>query len=175
MKAVYSAILLLWLSAVAVAAEEVGQQPITIMADRAEIDEREGISTYTGNVVLTQGGVRMEADRLLVHSKGGDLESITAEGDPVRFQQERNGDEPLHGHSQRMRFDAKTEILLLLDQAEFWQGPNRFSGEQIQYDRKQARVLASQGENGGQRVQVTIQPKAKPKDETPPTSNEARP
>lgn len=176
MQVLVNALLLLWLPIGALAAESIAQQPITITADRAEIDERQGISTYTGNVVLTQGEVRMEADRLLVYTKGGDLERITAEGDPVRFQQTRSDEEPLHGHSQRMRFDAGTEILWLLDKAEFWQGPNRFSGERIQYDRRQSRVSASQGENGGERVQVTIQPKAKSKDEAaPPVPGEARP
>jgi lipopolysaccharide export system protein LptA len=152
--------------------EDLTQQPITITADRAEIDERRGTSTYTGNVVLTQGDVRMEADRLLVHTKDGDLQSINAEGNPVRYQAVRNGGEPLQGNSLRMRYEADTGILLLLDKAEFWQGPNRFSGERIQYDRKEARVTAGQGENGGERVQVTIQPKAKPQVEAP---DEARP
>jgi len=176
MKAAFSALLLLmWLPAIAQTVDDATQQPITIMADRAEVDERRGISTYTGNVVLTQGEARMEADRLFVQTKNGDLQSITAEGDPVRYRAARNGDQPLQGQSLRMRFDADTGVLLLLDKAEFWQGPNRFSGERIQYDRKEARVSAGQGENGGERVQVTIQPKAKAKDETAPQPSSATP
>lgn len=170
-------LLCLWsLASGVLAAEAVPPQPITIVADSAEVDERQGVSTYTGNVLLTQGEVRMEADRLMVYTKDGDLDSITAEGDPVRFEQARAGEEPLHGHSQRMRYEAGSEILLLLDKAEFWQGPNRFSGERIEYDRRQSRVSASQGESGGERVQVTIQPKAKTAPESPAVPpGEARP
>jgi lipopolysaccharide export system protein LptA len=138
------------------------RQPITIEADRAELDERRGISTYTGNVQLTQGGIQMHAHTLTVYTLEGQLQRIVAEGDPVRYRQQRVDEPDVHGNSQRINYDAATRRLLLLDRAELLQGNNRFSGERIQYDPDAEQVIASGAEKTGQRVTVTLQPKPKP-------------
>jgi lipopolysaccharide export system protein LptA len=150
---------------------EAPPQPITIEADHAEIDERKGESVYTGHVVLIQGKVRIEAERLTVYTKDRELERISAVGEPVNYRQQRDDEEEIRGHSQRLLYQVDTQILLLLDHAELWQGKNRFSGNRIQYDRRAERVTASQDQSGEQRVQVTIQPKAK----TPPAPEPPQP
>lgn len=152
----------LWLLALSALAKE-ERLPTTIEADQAEIDDRKGVSTYSGNVIVTQGKIRVEADLLTVTTREGELLRIQAEGEPVRFQQTRENEETIRGRSLELDYDAQTERVLLLKNAELWQDNNHFSGERIQYDLQQKRVLANGGEQqqGQQkkRVQVTIQPK----------------
>ena len=162
------------ISSVALASTDDTQQPIHIEADQAEINEREGIMTYTGHVLLKQGGIELRADTVVVYSKDGELQRITAQGNPVHYLQRKlqkqtmknNAVKEIKGISQRMEYRAKDKRLLLMGNAEFWQGGNRFSGNRIQYDPETERVIASAGDsptgtaNGKPpRVSVTLQPK----------------
>jgi lipopolysaccharide export system protein LptA len=156
---------LTWLSASAMASSEDTEQPINIEADRAEISELKGTSTYTGHVVLNQGGIEVKADIVTVYTTQGQLQRIIAEGKPVQYRQQRPNEEDVHGVSQRMEYTADGRQLLLLDGAELWQGNNRFSGNRIHYDPKAERVIATSKDDaqGSQRVTVTLQPKSAPK------------
>jgi lipopolysaccharide export system protein LptA len=152
-------------------AVEPAREPIHIVADRAELNDATGISTYTGNVVLTQGATRIKADHVVVRSEDNEVSLITARGNPIRYFQEEEGQAPIQGQSLRMEYDAQTEVLLLLDQAEFQRGTDHFSGSRIRYDRIKEKVTASVADNGDQRVHITIQPKSSQgkKDQTPET------
>ena len=172
-KLVFTHLMLLsWLfsSAISASTDDI-QQPIHIEADQAEISEAQGVMTYTGHVVLSQGGIEMRADTVVVYTKEGELQRITAQGQPVHYRQQRSNEEEVHGVSQRVEYTAETKQVLLLGQAEFWQGGNRFSGNRIQYDPKTERVVANAGadtdagtvpdgtDQQKPRVTVTLQPK----------------
>lgn len=166
-------LLLLW-TANATAADDASkpdsEQPITIEADRAEIDERQQVSIYTGNVILVQGSVTVHADTVTVHTRDGELYEVFASGDPVRYHQDKVDKEDLNGHSLRLHYNADSRLLILTQKAELWQGNNRFSGERIQYNLDQEKVIATGGEEGPSqkgRVSVTIQPKSS-EDKTKP-------
>ena len=53
------------------------QQPINLTADRAEMDDSKGISTYTGSVKLIQGSLTLTGERLIVETVDGATEMIT--------------------------------------------------------------------------------------------------
>ena len=132
----HAMLLLAWLlSSAAFASTDDTQQPIHIEADRAEISEAQGVMTYTGHVVLNQGGIELRADTVVVYTQAGELQRITAQGQPVPYRQQRSNKQEVHGVSQRVEYTADSKQVLLLGQAEFWQGGNRFSGNRIQYDR----------------------------------------
>ncbi len=156
------------LAAPALSADEGQREPVTIEADSAVFDERQGQSTYTGHVVITQGGMQVRADEVTVYIEGEALKRIVARGEPVRFRQRREGEKEILGEARRLDYRADDEHLLLQDQAWLTQGGNRFSGQRIEYDMRQERVRAAQGKDGGQRVRVTIQPKSK----SPPPAGE---
>ncbi|WP_455216747.1 lipopolysaccharide transport periplasmic protein LptA [Kaarinaea lacus] len=140
------------------------QKPITIEADRAELDEKNEISIYFGNVVLQQGGITVKAEKLSVFAKKGELQQIKAEGTPLEFLQQREDKEDIRGSSQQLEYDAESQRFLLLNGAELWQGKNRFSGERIQFDAENEKVIATGNPDDpgktSQRVQITIQPKS---------------
>jgi len=138
------------------------QKPITIEADKAKIDEKQGLSTYTGHVVLKQGGIRINGDQLMVYSHKGALEKLVATGQPVVYFQKGETDATdITGQAERMEYYASKNELILLESAKLSQGPNQFSGNRITYDTQRKVVSATVSETGKERVQVTIQPKKK--------------
>lgn len=171
----FAVILLGAFSALLLASTDDTQQPIHIEADRADIDEGRGVMTYIGHVLLRQGGIELRADTVVVYSKDGELQRITAQGQPVRYlqkkaQQQSNTETEsskteIRGVSQRMEYDASSKQVLLLGNAEFWQGKNHFSGHRIQYDPAAKRVLANSTDDAlpdnqsPSRVTVTLQPR----------------
>ena len=118
---------------------------------------------YTGNVVLIRGGLTIWSEVMRIHLQKNELQRVEAEGTPARYEQLREDAPPIRGHSLQLNYDAGTERILLLQQAELWQGDNRFSGERIEYDLNTKQVLASGAPEGAPssngRVQVIIQPK----------------
>lgn len=143
------------------------QEPIQIEADSAEFSDATGVGTYTGHVILIRGNSRIEADEVVVHSQDNRLSRISATGNPIHFYQQSEGQDPIRGQSLRLEYDAQTEVLLLMDEAELQRGSDHFSGNRIQYDRLKEQVSASTDENGGQRVRITIQPRSNPEETAP--------
>lgn len=147
----------------AVATSNDTQQPISIESNHAELDEKKGIGTYMGNVILQQGGIKITADKITVYANKGELQKLIAEGNPVRFTQDRENLENITGSSLRMEYDAESKHFLLINNAELMQGKNRFSGQHIQFDPDQEKVIATGSSDktgeSAQRVQITIQPK----------------
>jgi lipopolysaccharide export system protein LptA len=134
-------------------------QPIEIVADSVDINESTGTSTYTGNVEINQGSIRLRADRVLVRHRPGEPRKIDATGTPARFQQlPDNSKELVKGTAQRVEYRLDSEELVLSGQAELTQGKDRFSSDRIVYDRVKAVVKAGAAAQGKDRVRVTIQP-----------------
>ena len=64
------------------------QQPISLVADRATFNERTGITTYTGNVIIEQGTMKLQANSIVANlNSKKQISTITANGSPARFQQ----------------------------------------------------------------------------------------
>jgi lipopolysaccharide transport periplasmic protein LptA len=144
----------------AAALESDRQQPIQVQADSVELDNRTGVSTYRGNVVLDQGTLHLEADLLKVYRGNDELDRIEAEGRPVRLRQRPEGAAAdVEGEALRLEYRAAQDRLLLEGSASVRQGGDLFSGERIEYDIVHSRVQASGQDNGGGRVQAIIQPR----------------
>lgn len=155
--------LLLTLPGLATALESDRAQPIHVRADRVELDNRSGVSTYRGNVTLEQGSLRLAAELLRVHRTGSELDRLEAEGKPVRFRQRPEGaTTDIEGEALRLEYRATEDRLLLRGAAWVQQGGDRFSGERIDYDIVHSRVQAQgDGESEGDgRVHAIIQPRS---------------
>lgn len=153
--------LLLALPGLTAALESDRQQPIHVHADRVELDNRSGISTYRGHVTLEQGSLYLSAELLVVHRAANTLERIEAEGQPVRFRQRPEGaSADIEGEAWRLEYRATEDRLLLRGAASVQQGGDRFTGERIDYDIVKSRVEASGQGNGEGRVHAIIQPRS---------------
>lgn len=137
-------------------------QPVSLEADRATYNERTGITTYTGNVLITQGSIRIEADSIVVNlTRERSIKDAVAKGRPARFQQQISSDKGIaRGEGQAITYDAEAGILTLTGNALLTQDGAKFSGNSIRYSITQGDVEA-QG-NAQNRVKIVIPPNQNP-------------
>jgi len=146
------------------------QQPISIEADRADMDDQKGISTYRGNVTLTQGSMVLRCEVLTAHHspESRALIKTTAEGSPARFRQRPAPDkEEVVATAPRMEYLVEKQVVYLLEKAEVTQGHNVFRGKRIEYNLNDNQVHAESGGAPGERVQVTLFPQDRGKANNP--------
>ncbi|GGY58064.1 lipopolysaccharide export system protein LptA [Bacterioplanes sanyensis] len=166
MTRLFSSLILLLIASASLALEQDWQQPVTILSDHAELDRKTGMVVYEGNVTLTQGSLRIEADQLLLFRDGEQLERATARGKPARYQQIISaGDALTEAHGQRIDYLAQQREVVIQGDAHLEQDGNQFSGELIRYDMLRDTISAEggeekPGEEGKQRIKVIIQPQA---------------
>ena len=135
------------------------EQPMYVEADRADIDDKRGVSVYRGNVEITQGTLRLTADELTVHTSDGDITQAVATGTPATYRQRPdNKPQDVEAESLRMEYYAGEQKIILLQQAEVRQDGDTFRSERIHYDIARDKVNAGAG-TPGDRVRITIQPK----------------
>jgi len=183
------ALFALLFSAVSLALPEDAQQQMTILSDSAELDRKAGVVVYKGNVVLTQGTLKIESDRLMILRSGDVVEQAVAEGSPARYQQQiQPGQQLTTAAGQRIDYFATRKQVQIKGNAQLQQEGNQFSGETIIYDITNERVQASSQTNSSednnsetttpdkpQRIKVVIQPEAKAPAPAPASTNpEAR-
>jgi lipopolysaccharide export system protein LptA len=147
------------------------EKPIYLEADRATVEdvnrkESNRVSVFTGNVILTQGTLRITADKVTMKEDLHGFRYATATGDLVSFRQKRDGlNEYVEGWSQRAEYDSKTDKIELFRQARLKRGSDEVQGDYISYDMKTEffKVIGSKerGDEAGpdKRVRITIQPK----------------
>jgi lipopolysaccharide export system protein LptA len=143
----------------ALAREGDRQQPATIEADRAEIDQAAGVSHYYGEVVFEQGSLRITGARLSIRAPDGVVRRAEAQGEPARVRQETDAGRTVRAHGQNIEYDADAGRLTLIGQAELLRQGERFAAEKIRYWLDSQRVQGGRGEDdAGERVRIRIEP-----------------
>jgi lipopolysaccharide export system protein LptA len=150
-------------SPILIALSQDQQQPISISADQAEIDQTKGFSFYSGAVIVTQGSMIINAERVEIHYVDDELSLILATGKPAHFQQQVNNTGNLtHAWGETIRYQISDEQLVITTAAKLEQQGNTTSGDRIVYLSQQDKVSAFSNTSGKQRVQMIIKPKPKP-------------
>ncbi len=134
------------------------EQPIRIQSDTAERDEKQGLTTYRGQVHMAQGSLRIEADSVTIHSTNNKVTKIVALGNPARYQQlPEQGKQVVKATGKTIKYFVDSEKLQLIEQASVDQGGSILKGEQIDYDIQSSLMKA--GQTGKPtRVEMVIQP-----------------
>ncbi len=164
---------LLCLPSLALALPEDARQAIHITADSATRNDKTGITIYSGDVILTQGSMKITGKSLELRQTGTTVSSIIAKGSLAQFQQRPAADKEItHAYGKVLDYNIRTKELEITGQAKVSQGPDSFSGNRIIYDMKKSTVNAfSDNSSKGERVQMIIQPKAAPETVTPETKD----
>lgn len=132
-------------------------KPIDVRADKSEYDEKAGLQTLTGNVEISQGTMRISADKISISLKNNALSKITGSGSPIRFEQENEAGELMSGEASRIVYDAISSTLMLEGSATLNQPRQNLVSERITFNAKTQKVSAEGGANSG-RVSIQIQP-----------------
>ena len=64
------------------------EQNIEIEADKAEMDDANKTTVYRGNVIVTQGSIKMTGHTMTVHfDKNNDMKLVILNGSPATYRQ----------------------------------------------------------------------------------------
>ncbi len=136
------------------------EQPVYIEANSAYYDEKADRSTYSGNVVLVQGSLKVKSDKMVAYSPDGKVEKVVAYGNPVRFwQKPKPDDEEIHGTSKQAEYYIDKEVIILIGDAVVWQGENKYASERIEYDQVNGTIKAGEAKSDTKRVKIILHPK----------------
>ena len=172
-RALAAALALAWAGAAAALSSD-GDQPIHIEADNAEADQARQVSVYKGDVVITQGTLRIAGDTVTVHYDDNyDMIKMITEGRPSTFRQLPDGETQYRtARAKRMEYYANEDLIILIGDAQYGKGETRVTADRIEYDSLNARVKAQtrnasadtqSGDGSGDgrsRVKITLEPGA---------------
>lgn len=141
-------------------------KPVHLEADQVVIDDAQQVSTFIGNVKLTQGTMQMRGDKIVVKQDKEGFKHGTAYGNTASFRQKREGlDEYVEGYGERIEYDTRAETVDFYVQARLKRNMDEVRGEHITYSAKteifQVNGGASQTTEPQQRVHAVLQPKQK--------------
>jgi lipopolysaccharide export system protein LptA len=142
-------------------------KPINLEADQVIMDDAKQISTFTGNVRLSQGTLLLRGDKVVVQQDKEGFKHAIAYGNTAEFRQKREGlDQYVEGYGGRIEYDTRTDTLNLYERARLKRDQDEVSGDHITYSAKTEifRVDSSEPSSGNvppQRVRAVLQPKAK--------------
>ncbi len=166
---VVSLIALLALGAVPTLASDLPtdrDQPLQVAADSASFNEKTGIATYRGSVVIRQGTLEVRADEVVITvDKEGNVSTTVATGKPARYQQQVDPKKGLvSAEASRIDYDLRNETISLTGQARLKQDGASFQGASIVYAIARQQVEAKG--DASSRVQLILppQPRAPRKD-----------
>ena len=141
-------------------------QPIHVQADTADLDDKKGTAIYRGDVIITQGTLKITGNTVtLIQNKNGDLEYFKSVGGPAYYEQiPAEGDEKLQAWGNTIEYYVQKENIIITDQARVKQGGNSSRGEKITYDIKQEQVNIGRAKPGSvskpePRVHMVIEPR----------------
>lgn len=156
------------LAALPAAAERADREKeIVIGADKSVGDDANKVVTLTGNVIVTQGSMRITAAKMLLREDAKGNKTYVASGTPVTFRQRRDkGDGWIEGTAERAEFDDHNDILRLYNKAWVKSNQSELTGDFISYDMKRELAEVSGAPPGqvappNSRVKVIIMPPKK--------------
>jgi lipopolysaccharide export system protein LptA len=156
-----SCCLLALLSQQTLALADDNQQPINIQSDRASQQTLvDGEKTeYFGNVVMTQGSMKINGDHIIIHSQQRQVTTIVAFGHPAKFEQQSDPQKaPVKAQANTINYQIKNETIALADNANIEQDGTIISGEKINYNIASEHVIATGGGNIDSRVKMVLVP-----------------
>ncbi|MCB1706019.1 MAG: lipopolysaccharide transport periplasmic protein LptA [Halioglobus sp.] len=166
-------VLFLSLSAALVQAlPEDRDKPMRITADKAERDDVNGITVYTGNVILIQGTLKLESDKLTIyHEVEADPSKIVAEGKPAKMQQRPKPEKAImYAEGQVITYYKPEERIHLQTDGYVEQDGRVVNGDSIDYYIEKELTKAKSGKDT--RVVVVIPPsELKSKDDSGTTES----
>lgn len=135
--------------------------PINIQANNADFSQKSGVSTYTGNVHLTRGGLTLTGDKLVV-TRINDRSQIKAvlTGDPAHIdkQPDSSDNEVVTGHARQIEYTNTSSVITLRGNAVVDRNGDQIRGAVITHDVDTGATHAERGNGSDERVHITIQP-----------------
>ena len=133
------------------------EQPISVEADSLEVREAENVSIYKGNVILVQGSLKIQSDRLVIHfNEARELALMEMTGSPARFRRLDDDRNEIRGNARQIDYTQSNTLLELRGDAQFSQAGDIIEGELIRINIQTNNIEAGGGKPD-ERVKMLIQ------------------
>lgn len=137
-----SLLLLLTLSPIGLSLEEDRLKQIDIEADEATFNETQGLTTYSGNVILSQGSLELKAQTMQIYQTSDQqLKDIKANGtlsSPVSMKQQVRSKEGniewVKARSNKLIYNMKMNQVKFIGEADIKKGDATIQSDLITYD-----------------------------------------
>lgn len=132
-------------------------QPMDVRADHTDaVLEDDGDAVLSGNVVITQGTLEINADKAVIRRKNGDIDQVVLTGGPATLKQLSDTGQPMNARASQIVYTLSSDMMVLTGGVVVEQPRGNLSGETIKYDLKTGRL-----DGGGdcKRVSMRILPK----------------
>ena len=144
------------------------EQALRIVADKQEIDLKQGLVVYSGDAKFVQGTLEISANKITVRrDKDQSVEAVIAEGSPAKYQQQPEVGKPvIHAEANKLNYNVKNEYLVMDDNVSIEQNGAITKSGHADYDIKSqtAKFSAGDGKSSG-RVETVIPAKIEKKDQ----------
>ncbi|CAA0081313.1 Lipopolysaccharide export system protein LptA [BD1-7 clade bacterium] len=142
------------------------EQPIRITADSATHSEKTGITVYLGDVYLEQGTLKLQGEKVTIHSTpSGEVTYAEAVGQPAKLQQKPATDkETMYGEADEIHYKIAGETITFVDNAYLKQGKSEMKGDHIEYQSQaqmfKARSSKDASNGKPKRVEIVLPPQS---------------
>src|SRR3990167_6950994 len=124
------------------------EKPLYLEADQVVIDDARQVSTFIGNVKLSQGTMLILGDKIVVMQDKDGFKRSTAYGRTASFRKKREGrDEYVEGYGERIEYDTRAETLDFYVRARLKRELDEVRGEHITYN-QQTEIFQVNGGDG---------------------------
>ena len=153
-------LLMAFVASLVLALPEDKKQPIEIEAQSVIVDETTGFSEFSGNVEVRQGSLLLLAELIQVQTNNDEVVSMTAKGSlekPAKYvQSQENQSRFIEASATLITYDVNAGMIFLVGNARLVQGFDSFSGNTLNYDINNDKVVVKGSEDGTERVKFKI-------------------
>ena len=154
-------------------------QSIIVESDFAQRNEKTGLTQYTGNVLIRQGSLIIDAHQVEIHYLNNRVARILCNGNPASYQQLNKEGERVLARAETIEYLPTEKLINLKSDASLSRNGTLIKGDSIHYD-LQNETWSAKGDNQSnqKRIQLVIPPLNKTTDsniEQPNTPEEASP
>ena len=139
---------------------EDSKQPIEIEAQSVVVDETTGFNEFSGDAEVRQGSLLLLAELIQVQTNNEEVVRMVATGSlekPAQYtQSQENQERFIKASATQITYDVNGGMIFLVGNAHLVQGFDSFSGETLDYDIDNDKVIVKSSEDGTERVKFKI-------------------
>jgi len=142
-------------------------QTIFIESDIAERNEKTGLTQYSGNVIIRQGSLIIDANTVDVYYKDNRVSRILCNGNPASYQQKTSSEGQILARAGSIEYLPADKAINLKTDAALSKNGTLIKGDSINYDIA-SETWRAKGDNQSnqKRIQLVIPPLQKDEDTT---------
>ena len=117
---------------------------------------QEGKQIWQGNVRITQGSLKIEADRGTIAYQNGQVGAALLEGNPATVSQDREGGGQVRAQARKIDYDLSANKVILSGSVKIEENGNTTTGERFEYSLDNGAIV---GDGGSGQVEMRLIPK----------------